>query len=100
MLGFRMLMSGCDDGEGVGFDDLLTSIGAAAVAEKMTAGVEEAIAAADALKANDLAQALQDDYEGVKKIHTAVKKVTDVLKTDFITVLDLELPKVVEGDND
>jgi hypothetical protein len=36
----------------------------------------------------------------VRALYDAVKGVTDVLKTEVVTVLDLELPQKVEGDND
>lgn len=100
LLGFRMLMVGCADGQGVGFDDLLASVGAGALGETMAADLEGAIAAVDAIKADNLAQALAEDITSVQNLHAAVKKVTDALKTDFVSVLDLELPKTVEGDND
>ncbi|MDC3953946.1 imelysin family protein [Polyangium jinanense] len=100
LVGFRMLMSGCKDGEGVGFDDVLVAIGATALAEKMNADVNAAIAAADAIPADDLAQAIAETPESVKQLHDAVKRITDSLKTEFVTVLDLELPQIVEGDND
>ena len=43
---------------------------------------------------------LDVDVASVRAVHAAVKNLTDVLKTDFVTVLDLELPKKAEGDND
>lgn len=100
LVGFRMLMSGCNDGEGVGFDDVLVSLGATALAEKMSADVNGAIAAADAIPVDDLAQAIAQNPESVEQLHAAVKRITDSLKTEFVTVLDLELPKLLEGDND
>jgi predicted lipoprotein len=100
LLGLRMLMVGCDEGEGVGFDDLLISIGASAVAEKLTLGVSGALATVDAIAADDLKKALEEDRASVEALHASVKAITDVMKTDFITVLDLELPKLLEGDND
>jgi len=33
-------------------------------------------------------------------VYDAVKVVTDELKTEFVTVLNLELPAAAEGDND
>jgi hypothetical protein len=33
-------------------------------------------------------------------MYDAVKAITDPLKAELITVLDLELPKATEGDND
>lgn len=100
LVAYRMLMVGCDEAGGAGFRDLLAAVGASAAAEAMLAGVDEALAAEAAIKSDDLAEALVDDKAGVEALHAAVKKITDVLKTDFVSVLDLELPKTVEGDND
>jgi hypothetical protein len=36
----------------------------------------------------------------VEALYNAIKKITDVMKTEFITVLNLDLPKTSEGDND
>jgi hypothetical protein len=33
-------------------------------------------------------------------VYTAFKGLTDLLKTEFVTVLNLELPKSTQGDND
>jgi len=100
LLGLRMLMAGCKDGEGVGFDDVLTAVGASSLAERMTSDIDAAIVAADALQNDDLAKELETNAAGVQNLHAAVKKITDALKTEFVTVLDLELPQVLEGDND
>ena len=47
-----------------------------------------------------LEQALYVDPSRVRALHAAVKAITDPLKTEFLTVLNLDLPKVSEGDND
>ena len=39
-------------------------------------------------------------FDETTQLHAAVKRITDNLKTEFVTVLDLELPQVLEGDND
>ena len=36
----------------------------------------------------------------VQNLYIALKKITDIMRSDFVTVLDLEIPKVIEGDND
>lgn len=100
LIGFRRVLAGCDADGGVGFDDLLEALGKGALAADMKANIEAAIAAADALPADDLAEVLAADKEKVVALHAAVKKITDDLKTEFVTVLDLELPQSVEGDND
>lgn len=101
LLGFRRIVVGCGaDGEGVGFDDLLDYIGATDVATAMRDRTQAALSAVDAIEEPTLAEALAADKASVVALHAAVKATTDVLKTDFVSVLDLELPKTVEGDND
>ncbi|MBK9266996.1 MAG: imelysin family protein [Polyangiaceae bacterium] len=100
LVGFRMLLSGCDAGGNIGFDDLLTASGAGSLATKLTTNVDLAIAAADAVPQDDLAVALANDPSSVLALHAAVKSITDLLKTEFVSILDLEPPQHVEGDND
>ena len=59
-----------------------------------------ALAAVDAIPQGDLGAALRDDPARVRALYDAVKKLSDDLKSEFVTVLDLELPRKVEGDND
>lgn len=100
LVAFRMLMVGCGAEDSIGFRDLLASVGAGATGEAMLAGVDAALEAESALPGEDLGQNIVDDLAGAQKIHAGVKAITDVLKTDFVTILDLEPPKTVEGDND
>ena len=100
LLGFRKLFSGCDDPSALGFDDLLADIGQGALANDMAARLEAALSATRAIEEPTIAEALEADVESVRVLHAAVKAVTDLLKTDFVTVLDLELPVGAEGDND
>jgi predicted lipoprotein len=100
LIGFRKLFSGCADGRGLGFDDLLADVGQRALSDDIERGVCTAIAAADAIEEPSLADAVASDPESVRALHTAVKAITDRLKTDFVTVLDLDLPVGAEDDND
>lgn len=100
LIGFRRIFAGCEAGQDIGFDDLLTAMGSGALAERMTADIDAAIAAADALATPDLVAGLSTERAGVEALHASVKKITDAMKTELVTVLDLELPQVVEGDND
>lgn len=99
LVGFRRLFAGCAS-HPVAFDDLLVAMGAGELATRVVADVDAAIAVADALSDDSLAVALANDKASVTALHAAIKKVTDALKTEIVTVLDLEIPKVVEGDND
>ncbi|AKT39420.1 imelysin family protein [Chondromyces crocatus] len=100
LIGFRRLFAGCEESENIGFDDLLVSIGAGSLAERMTADVDGAIATAEAMSNPDLVEGLSTRRSEVEALHASVKRITDALKTEFVSVLDLELPQVVEGDND
>jgi uncharacterized protein len=85
--------------EGPGFDDFLRAIGHPEVGDRMVASIDAAIAAADALPDSFLA-ALATDYAKVVAVHTAAKAFTDDLKSQFLTLLGLEIPDDVATDND
>lgn len=98
--GFRELfLGGPPDSDANGFDDLLASSGAEATAARMSEALDAAIARAAAMDAS-LVDALSMDLAAVRGLYDAVKAVTDVLKTEFVSVLDLDLPRRAEGDND
>lgn len=98
--GFRRIFEGCDLAVQGGFEDLLISVGAGDLASRMKSDIAGALAAADGVPHSDIATAMSTDRPSVEALHAAVKAITDDLKTEFVTVLDLEIPKVVEGDND
>lgn len=100
LVGFKILMTGCAAGGDIGFDDYLIAAKASTLAQKMTTNIELAIVAADAVPQDDLAAALDTSPTTVLDLHTAVKGITDLLKTEFVSVLNLELPQTIEGDND
>jgi predicted lipoprotein len=86
-------------GEGLGFDDYLAAVDAGEVGERMLGALDRAIAAADALPDSYLA-ALTDQRDEVVALHAEVKAFTDDLKSQFLTVLGLDIPDDVAGDND
>lgn len=95
------MLQGCgEQNSGLGFDDMLAAVGQDQMAREMADGITAAIAAADAVQGDDLAAALTSQRPQVDALYTAVKAVTDRLKTDFMSVLDLEIPRRIEGDND
>lgn len=100
LVGFRMIMMGCEAGGDIGFDDLLEASNAGPLAAKLKSNLELAIAAADAVPQDDLAAALNTSPATVLDLYTAIKNITDLMKTEFVSVLDLEAPKALEGDND
>jgi predicted lipoprotein len=101
LLGFRALFQGCGpSGSGLGFDDLLIDLGQVELAERMKAELAAAIAALDALEQPSIEAAMAVDPGSVFALYDAVKRLTDSLKSDFITVLDLEPPPGAGDDTD
>ncbi len=100
--GARQLLEGCDDEafSGVGFDDLLVARGASGLAAEFKSHAEATVAALDALEGADFEEVLVTEPERVRAVYDALKGITDILKSEFLTVLDLELPMGLEGDND
>ena len=103
LIGFDRVLRGCGpEGQGLGWASLLGALGpdAQALAQKLEAGVVESRAALDALKEATFEEDLQKDRAGVRRLYEGLRTIVVLLKTQFITVLNLELPKRVEGDND
>jgi hypothetical protein len=100
-VGYRRLVQGCGANfEGMGFDDLLKAVGTEPLSAKLSERVLAAQASLQAVEETDLAQALAQDKASVRAVYDGLKGITDVMKTELATVLDLELPAAVEGDND
>jgi len=97
--GTRMASSGLAATDGPGFDDFLTAVGHPELGESMTSDLDAAIAKANALPDSFLG-ALANNYAAVVDVHTAVKQFTNDLKTQFLTVLALDIPDDVASDND
>ena len=101
LVGFRRLFEGCGTNfEGAGFDDVLVASGAEPLAVKVRERAVAAQAALEAIGEPDLLEALYQDKASVRGFYDALKGMTDVLKTEWVSVLDLELPQTIEGDND
>ncbi|HWN71296.1 MAG TPA: imelysin family protein [Haliangium sp.] len=99
--GFQMLFlgQGLDGVDRVGFDDFLRALDAGAVADQMATTISAAITAVEAIP-GAMEDALQSDYQAVVDAHAGVKAVTDILKSQFLTVLGLDLPDGGASDND
>jgi hypothetical protein len=99
LLGFRSLFQGCGPaGEGLGFDDWLTEAGHGELASDMVSAWNDALAAVEAFPPFPSAS-----VEEIRALHAAVKRLTDLLKTEFFgdgSPLGLNLPKGMEGDTD
>lgn len=99
--GYEMLLKGCGPGmTGLGFDDLLAAIGAQAVADKLAGTVTATRAALDALTEPTFEEDIQKNPNGVRALFDALRGNASVMKADFVTVLDLEIPQKVASDND
>jgi predicted lipoprotein len=101
LVAVRQVLEGCGEGfSGVGFDDLLAAKGASAVSAKLKDSAIVAQTALEAIEEPDLNQALVADPPSVQALYDAVRAVTTLLKGEFVTALNLEIPSGVEGDND
>lgn len=99
LAGFRLAFTGCGLDDGAGFDDWLTEAGADDLRVRML----DALTATEALVNGydaPLQTILAEDPERLVELHATLKGVTDLLKTEFVSVLNLELPMSAEGDND
>lgn len=99
LIGFRRLFDGCSEGD-LGFDEYLIAAGAPDLGASILQAVDGALAAIDAIEEADLPEALVSDPVSVVALHASLKQITDLLRTQFLSVLDLEIPRRVEGDND
>ena len=99
-LGFRRLFQGCGGNyTGLGFDDWLDAIGASGLRTRMMAALDGAQQALDALDA-PLEISITQDTERVWDVYRALKQLTDLLKSEFATDLDLDVPGGAGSDND
>ncbi|MEM7437628.1 MAG: imelysin family protein, partial [Myxococcota bacterium] len=94
-----LFLGGAAGTDALGYDDLLVEMGAPDVAADMEQAIAAAIVATQAIP-GALGDAVVDDPDAVFAAHAAVRAVTDVLKADFLSVLDLEAPARAAGDND
>ncbi len=95
----RRVLMGADDGTAPGFDDALVSAGAPALAAEIDAASRDAVAAVEAIPGS-MKEALTASPASVVAAHAAVKRLTDLLKSQFVTVLNLQVPQEGAADND
>ncbi|MEL6548370.1 MAG: peptidase M75, partial [Myxococcota bacterium] len=88
-----------DGDDGVGYDDLLVAVGSEQLATDMRRELDESIASLDAVTGT-FSQTLASDEEVLVASHSAIKDVTDLLKSQFVSVLALEVPQEGAADND
>ena len=94
-----VLLGGPAGTDAIGFDDLLRSVGAGALAAEMESAIAAAITAFETLPALTPAT-LETHRAAVDAAYVAIQAFTTPLKTDMRDVLGLELPMGADGDND
>lgn len=101
LIGFQQLYLGgaADDDDALGFDDLLRGMGANQLADDMDARISDALASVDAVEGT-MVDALASNPQSIIDVYDATKAITDLFKSQFFDVLDLEVPQRGEGDND
>jgi uncharacterized protein len=99
--GARQLLFGCDPGgEGLGFDDVILAGGETALVATLRAQLAAVATALEAVPGDSFADALTSHLPAMLALHDALRALADTLKTQFVGVLNLEVPKAVEADND
>ena len=83
----------------IGFDDYLVAVNAADLADTMSNDIQAMIDAIDQFE-GDFNDAVVNDPAKVQALYEDIKKVTDNLKSAFITFLSLQLPASSAGDAD
>lgn len=95
----RIFFGDAPAGTAPGLDDLLASIGAADVRDRVATALASAIAAVEALPPITPAS-LEANVAAVGAAYDAVKGLTDLLKSELLCVLGIDLPNRADGDND
>lgn len=114
--GFKQSFNGAD---GLGFDDIIRAEGFADVAADFNQDIDNAITLAGQIDESLLSQSerllaagsntaclnaaanpeVQSDYPACQ-LHGYLKRLNDRLRTDFITIVNLDLPERGQSDND
>jgi len=99
LVGVRRFFQGCGPSySGLGFDDWLIDIGSEELAADMIAALENAQTTFEGV--DSLEQAFASDPAQVMALYNVIKGFTDLLKTQFITVLHLDPPPAAGIDTD
>jgi predicted lipoprotein len=95
----KAVMQGGFATTGKAFDALLAARGAKELGDQMVAALDDAIASVGTLTV-PVDQAVLSQPDDVKAVHGKVKAFTDLLKSQFVSVLNLRVPQEGAGDND
>ncbi|MET0340485.1 MAG: imelysin family protein, partial [Polyangiales bacterium] len=100
IVGFRLIVQGCGAGfGGLGFDDWLRASQQPELADALTAAAANAEQVARTLPA-PLETLVRTDPARAGLLYDALKAVSDLLKAELPSALNLEPPAAVAGDND
>lgn len=94
----RVFKGGSSDTD-VGFDDYLVAVDASELAVTMATDIQAMIDAIDSFE-GEFEAAVVNEPAKVQALYQDIKKVTDNLKSAFITFLSLQLPASSAGDAD
>lgn len=95
--GFELLFWGRDGSQG--FDDLLVNVNATDLLARIRTQFDAAKNAVEAIPGS-LEQAVVEEHEVALKAHTELRALTDIIKTEFVSTLNLRVPAEGAGDND
>jgi uncharacterized protein len=98
--GFEKLAFGCPAGGDLGFDDLLAAAGAGDLATRMRERMAPIRAALAAIPGADFKEALVSNRPAVQAVYDELRQLITMLKTEFVGILNLELPEGVQSDQD
>lgn len=116
LLAFKDMLLG---GEGPGFDDVIIKAGFAQVVERFVADTDLAVAIIDGSEDSLYQQLVEIEQSGdhsactnaaanpgvsggipACRLHGVLKRITDRLRTDFVAIVNLDLPDRAQSDND
>ena len=100
LLGTQEMMLGAGGAEPRGFLWLLEELDQGALAGELRTTLQAAIDQAAALGDRTVEDVLAESATGLMPLYEAIRVFTELLKTQFVTVLDLDLPNRAEGDDD
>ena len=95
----RLFLGDAPERDAPGFDDLLVSVGAPDTASRMAEAIAAARRAAEALPRID-GSSLETHLAAFAALYDLLRTVSELMKTEVVTVLDLDLPESAATDND
>jgi len=98
---FRSVFVGGDqtNADHIGFDDWLTALGSEDLSRAMLKALDDTVALLQAQNISYV-DALAMQQTALVDAHDALKTMTDLLKTQFVSILALEVPQEGAADND